>query len=359
MFAPLFVGWLLPAILEPDCRGTAPRLLFLAVEGPLITVALSVLHDRHSDRQRTAGRALPMSIALAAIVGAAVAVGASALTSKLGIPFVEKLDAQSAPRVVGFGVVVGVIQFVIWALSFVYPFAIEDARLRALEAEKHKLEAERLRLESSELRTSAELASLRSRLEPHFLLNTLNAIAGLVTQRPKEARRLLGCVGDLLRDSLRDPEEMQLLDQELTWLRRYAEIIEARHSGALVFRWEIDDEARTCVVPRLLLQPLVENAVNHGALERSSGGEVSIRVRIEEIATAGAELVCEIEDNGPGMPEKEPRSGAFGVESVRRRLALRYEGASLRFESSNSGTRAIVRLPRIASETRPLEARAQ
>jgi LytS/YehU family sensor histidine kinase len=199
---------------------------------------------------------------------------------------------------------------------------------------------------------------LRSQLEPHFLLNTLNAIAGLVTQRPKEARRLLGCVGDLLRDSLHDPDEMQPLDRELTWLHRYTEILEARHAGALLFRWEIEDDARMSLVPRLLLQPLVENAVNHGALQRSSGGVVTIRVRLEETEAVGVQVVCEIEDNGPGMPDKGPRSGAFGLRSVNRRLALKYEGASLRFESNSSGTRSIVRLPRVASRPMALQERA-
>jgi LytS/YehU family sensor histidine kinase len=126
----------------------------------------------------------------------------------------------------------------------------------------------------------------------------------------------------------------------------------------LRFHWEIADAARRALVPRLLLQPLVENAVNHGALKRSGGGVVTIRVRLEETETVGVEVVCEIEDNGPGMPAKEPRSGAFGLHSVNRRLALKYQGASLRFESNGSGTRSIVRLPRVASRPPALAGQA-
>ena len=91
-------------------------------------------------------------------------------------------------------------------------------------------------------------------------------------------------------------------------------------------------------------------ATRHSALAVSSATELSC-------AAAGAEVVCEIEDNGPGMPQKGPRSGAFGLRSVSRRLALKYEGASLRFESNGNGTRSIVRLPRSPNLT-SLEERA-
>jgi sensor histidine kinase YesM len=191
---------------------------------------------------------------------------------------------------------------------------------------------------------------LRSQLEPHFLLNTLNAIAGLVTQDPREARRLIGCLGDLLRDALRDPEEMQTLDQEIAWLRRYAEILESRHSGALRFQWEIAGEAGEVLLPRLLLQPLVENAVKHGALCRSGGGQVVVRARVVDSSDGRASrVVCTVEDNGPGMTDAAPRSGAFGLRAVRRRLELRYDDATLRLESSPSGTRSIVELPRVVA----------
>jgi LytS/YehU family sensor histidine kinase len=215
----------------------------------------------------------------------------------------------------------------------VYPFAAEDARLRALEAER--------------LRAAIEAAQLRAHLEPHFLLNTLNAIAGLVTEDPREARRLIGCLGDLLRDAARPGHELQTIDQELQWLDRYVAILHARHRDALRFRWEIAPEARAALLPRLLLQPLVENAVKHGALKRAEGGEVVVRV---EIVTSGGEplIVCTVEDNGPGLGE--PRSGSLGLHVVRRRLELNHPGAALRLESSERGTRSIVELPLVHAE---------
>jgi signal transduction histidine kinase len=233
--------------------------------------------------------------------------------------------ATSAALRIGFAM--GVTNFGLWALAFVFPFALEDARFRALEAQQ--------------LRTAAELARLRSHLEPHFLLNTLNAIAGLVTEDPRAARRLLASLGELLRDSLRDEGEMQTLGEQIDWLRLYAQILEERHAGHLAFRWEVGPETRAAILPRLLLQPLVENAVKHGALGRRDGGKIEVRAMVD-----AKKLVFTVEDNGLGMPDGSTRPGAFGLLSVRRRLALRYaERASFRLESSASGTRSIVEIP--------------
>jgi signal transduction histidine kinase len=226
------------------------------------------------------------------------------------------------------GFAMGLTYFALWALAFVLPIFAEDARVRTLEAEK--------------LRTQVELATLRANLEPHFLLNTLNAIAGLVSEDPREARRLLGALGDLLRDSVTPDGEMQTLDDQIEWLRRYAHILEVRHAGHLAFRWEVGGGTRAALLPRLLLQPLVENAVKHGALKRAGGGEITVRTELGQ----GPRLICTVEDNGPGVPERATRPGAFGLVSVRRRLALRYsDAATLRLESSSAGTRSVVELP--------------
>jgi signal transduction histidine kinase len=232
------------------------------------------------------------------------------------------------------GFAMGVTNVGLWALAFVFPFALEDARFRALEAQQ--------------LRTAAELARLRKHLEPHFMLNTLNAIAGLVTEDPRAARRLLASLGDLLRDSLRDEGEMQPLGEQIDWLRHYAQILEERHAGQLAFGWKVAAETRAALLPRLLLQPLVENAVKHGALGRKNGGKIEVRTEVVD----ARKLVCTVEDNGLGMPAGKTRQGAFGLLSVRRRLALQYaERASFRLESSTAGTRSIVEIP--IEETRP------
>ena len=236
--------------------------------------------------------------------------------------------------VLRIGFAMGLTNFGLWALAFVFPFALEDARFRALEAQQ--------------LRTAAELARLRSHLEPHFLLNTLNAIAALATEDPSAARRLLAALGDLLRDSLRDQGAMQTLGDQIDWLRHYAHILEERHAGRLAFYWNVGAGTRTALLPRLLLQPLVENAVQHGALARENGGRIEVRAEVVD----AKKLVCTVEDNGLGMHDGKKRPGAFGLHSVQRRLALQYaERASFRLESSETGTRSIVEIP--LEEARP------
>ncbi len=243
------------------------------------------------------------------------------------IPLRPSTEPYSGGDLLRMGFMMGLTYFALWALAFVLPKLLEDARVRALEADK--------------LRAQAELAQLRSHLEPHFLLNTLNAIAGLVTEDPRQARRLIGNLGELLRDSIAPGNEMETLDAQIEWLRRYAQILETRHTGQLAFHWEIGDGTPRALLPRLLLQPLVENAVKHGALMRAGGGEITVRTQID-----GPKLICTVEDNGPGVPRAATRPGAFGLASVRRRLALRYADAgSLRLESSAGRTRSIVELP--------------
>jgi LytS/YehU family sensor histidine kinase len=81
-------------------------------------------------------------------------------------------------------------------------------------------------------------------------------------------------------------------------VERYAHILEARHAGHLGFRWEVGGGTRGALVPHLLLQPLVENAVKHGALMRAGGGDITVRTELAD----GRKLICTIEDNGPGVP---------------------------------------------------------
>jgi signal transduction histidine kinase len=335
----LMILQLVRSFLNRD-RNAPLALAFLVVTVPVLTFTASLCHRWVTRRRLGSGLALFINLVMNAAVGAACTVIITALIRN--VPSLSTLSdgTRSYPIAAAIGGGYGLFMCAYWALAFVYPFAAEDARLRALETEKLKLEAE-------QLRAAAELAHLRAQLEPHFLLNTLNTIAGLVTQDPREARRLLACLGDLLRDALRDADEMQTLDDEIAWLRRYAEILESRHAGSLSFQWEIEKAAENVSLPRLLLQPLVENAVKHGALRRrGGGGTVLVRAVVSPAESASTtRLICTIEDNGPGVPNTPPRSGAIGLRAVRRRLELKYADASMRLESSPDGSRAIVELP--------------
>jgi signal transduction histidine kinase len=304
-------------------------LVFLALEMPPLMLLLSAIYRR---TRQSIGRVVVSGLLAAGLIGAAfgvifwfIAVGVPSLGLHLFSAWPMTVD-----RSVMFGFTNGVGHFGLWALAFGFPVALEDARVRALEAETLKLEAEKLR-------AAAELARLRAHLEPHFMLNTLNAIAGLVTEDAREARNLIVALGDLLRDALKDEDELEPLEAQVHWLSRYASILEARHRGDLTFRWDIAPESKGVLLPRLLLQPLVENAVKHGALKRQGGGEVVVRAAMQN-----GNVVCTVEDNGPGMPEGI-RDGAFGLQSVRRRLELKYGDRSrFKLESSAQGTRSIV-----------------
>jgi sensor histidine kinase YesM len=304
-------------------------LLLFAVEMPVLFFSLDALFGWANRRHLRAAVVVVLGMALSSIIGAVSGALFWVLAQRfpeLGLhtSTIQPLDLS---RMVLFGFTQTQSHFGLWTLASLLPAALEEAQARRFEAEQ--------------LRVAAELTRLRANLEPHFLLNTLNAIAGLVTEDPREARALLAALGDLLRDALRDEDELQSVGAQMKWLQRYAEILEVRHRGELSFAWDVGPNAVDVQLPRLLLQPLVENAVAHGALKRGSAGHVSVRVALE-----GSTLVCEVGDDGPGLAPGPVREGAFGMQSVRRRLELRYgEAGRLTVDSSSAGTRARVELP--------------
>jgi signal transduction histidine kinase len=329
-FGIVFIGAVMLLQVSTDLiagRGVWGRMTFLAALMPILMLALSATFGWSVRRHVSAPQALAAGVAIAGTIGCVFGVLHGIVA--MHVPFLRLHfpNGVSFSRSALFGLMNAQLYFGAWALAFVYPFAVESAGVRALEAQH--------------LRTQTELARLRSHLEPHFLLNTLNAIAGLVTDDPREARRLIVCLGDLLRDAVLDNGEVQRLDEQVAWLRRYAQILEARHHGALRFRWEVAPDCEGALLPRLLLQPLVENAVKHGALRRGDGaGEVVVSAR----RTPAGTLHCVVEDNGPGMNDADIRAGAFGLQAVRRRLELEAPDAALRLESSSGGLRCTIEL---------------
>jgi LytS/YehU family sensor histidine kinase len=268
-----------------------------------------------------------LSSVLAIGSGIAGSFAAWLIQRSLGVPALGRMGLPSAAITAQSGAFDGLVGLGLWAVAIVIPHTVREANARALEAAR--------------LHTAAELARLRANLQPHFLFNTLSTIAGLVAEDPHAARELIGALGDLLRDSLEDGDDMQTVDDEVAWLRRYAAILEIRHRGTLTFHWDVAQPARGVRIPRLLLQPLLENAVKHGALRRREGGEVSVRAAVD-----GTRLTCIVEDNGPGPVASEPRDGARGIELVERRLEIEYVGAAaFRLEADGSHTRSIVELP--------------
>ena len=192
-------------------------------------------------------------------------------------------------------------------------------------------------LNAAELRTQlahAQLSALKMQLHPHFLFNTLNSIAVLVRKASnKEAVNMLSGLADLLRHSLEniDTQEVPLKD-ELEVLRLYLEIEQVRFNDRLEVRMEIEEEALAALVPNLILQPLVENAIRHGIGSQRAAGVLEIRARREN-----GRLSLQVRDDGPGLSKSGSKLGGaqIGLTNTRTRLQRLY-GEAHTFELSNA-----------------------
>ncbi|HEX7880370.1 MAG TPA: sensor histidine kinase, partial [Candidatus Eisenbacteria bacterium] len=177
--------------------------------------------------------------------------------------------------------------------------------------------------------TAARLDALRSQLNPHFLFNTLNVTSAMALAGERDrVVETLGSLGQLLRVSL-DPTLPQLvpLEREMALLDAYLDIQRVRFGERLTIDWEVAADARAVPVPSMLLQPLVENALQHGIAERPGPGRVGIHAARRE-----GRLMLRIEDDGPGFNgADQPKGHGVGLGNTRARLAELYgDRASLR-----------------------------
>jgi two-component system, LytTR family, sensor kinase len=166
---------------------------------------------------------------------------------------------------------------------------------------------------------TARLAALQSQLEPHFLFNTLNGISSLIVDgRNEQASAMVARLGDLLRATLKTNRTPEIaLADDLDLVRYYLDIQQIRFGDRLRFSLNIEPEVLSAAVPALLLQPLVENAVHHGILPRSSGGSLAIGARGER-----GRLYLVVEDDGVGMKKKD--SSGMGLSNTATRLSELY-----------------------------------
>jgi sensor histidine kinase YesM len=185
--------------------------------------------------------------------------------------------------------------------------------------------------------TEARLDALRGQLNPHFLFNTLNAISTLALEGNREqVVKTLGYLSELLRASLDDgrPQEVRL-DDELDLLERYLAIQRIRHGDRLVIAIDVDAAVRDVLVPSMILQPLVENAITHGVARVPGKGTVGVRAWAE-----GDRLHLEVTDTGPGFAATSPPGNGgsgIGLTNTRARLTQLY-GARQRLEMCASDT---------------------
>ncbi len=218
------------------------------------------------------------------------------------------------------------------------------ARAYSLSSRLRQEQASQLKAQLAE----ARLDALRRQLDPHFLFNTLHAVSSLVERDPRGVRRMISRLSDLLRHSIEDASEPEIaLSKELELLTRYIEIMQVRFQGALEVQTNVAPDAADALVPNMILQPIVENAIRHGVERVGGAGRIVIDVRREQ-----AVLVLSVKDNGPGpdrdaavLPTKTP--GGVGVRNTMARLQQLY-GAKQSFiiaPAEGGGTLAEVRLP--------------
>ena len=206
-----------------------------------------------------------------------------------------------------------------------------------VEVREREAEASRLSAQLSE----ARLDALRMQLNPHFLFNSLNTV--LVMVRDKEtaaAARMLELLADVLRQVLdiSRPREVSLAD-ELRFVERYLAIEQVRFSDRLRVEWRIEDRARSALVPDLIMQPLVENAVRHGVARRVGAGTLTISARI-----TGDVLELSIRDDGAGI--EQPEAEGVGLSNTKERLRTLYgDAASVTITRQARGTEAVLQLP--------------
>jgi LytS/YehU family sensor histidine kinase len=206
-------------------------------------------------------------------------------------------------------------------------------------------ERERRATELEARLTSAKLQALRMQINPHFLFNTLNSIAALVYVNPRAADEMLGDLSELLRRSLDSMEEQEIpLAQELEFIGAYISIEQKRFGERLQVEQSVPDELMKALVPALLLQPLVENAIRHGIEPRRGPGFISIEAKQED-----KHLHLIVRDNGRGLPGADSDSArrGIGLANIQARLHGLYgQDQSFHFgRAEPQGCRVEIHLP--------------
>ena len=212
-----------------------------------------------------------------------------------------------------------------------------DSRARLA---RQQTEAARL----NEQLSKAQLNVLRRQIEPHFLFNALNAIAGLVREkRNDDAVRMIAGLSDFLRRVVEDSDRQEVpLQEELEFAQKYLEIQKVRFGERLQFRVDVPQELYAARVPNLILQPMVENAIKHGIAKRVQASEIRIGAFREN-----GRLMIRVRNDGPGLAAGwDNAHNGIGISNVRTRLQSLYGGGSdLNMQNAEGGVEVVLSMP--------------
>ncbi|QYF93505.1 histidine kinase [Massilia sp. PAMC28688] len=233
--------------------------------------------------------------------------------------------------VFGLGVII------YWLLAVAHYLAIEFDKARA---------AERRELQSQLTAQEAQLRMLRTQIDPHFLFNSLNSISALTSISPVRARDMTLQLADFFRHTLGlEAHRKVTLDAEVRLLTHFVAIEKVRFGARLTFSSDIDDDAGACLLPPMILQPLVENAVKHGIGSLPEGGTVRVRAH-----RAGSILHITVDNDVDADMARQPGKG-IGLVNVRERLATLYgHQASVHWERGGNNFRVALALPAETTE---------
>lgn len=261
------------------------------------------------------------------------------------------------------------IAFVFLAITAFLVFYLlkkNDAYVRKLDEYSFELEEANRRSDSIELnRKKQEIITLQSQINPHFLYNTLDTFRGIALEHEAyELLEMIGTLSSMLKYSVNYNGEMVSLNAELSYLNNYLKIQKLRFPDRFIFEKSIELEAEELLLtmcPRLIIQPLIENAIRHGFKDMRSGGIISLH-----IYPLGDDIIIEVGDNGCGMGaeevrkinrlfdypqeriERKQKDGGLGINNVNDRIKM-YCGKEygLHFRSTlNVGTQVEIRMPR-------------
>jgi two-component system, LytTR family, sensor kinase len=232
-----------------------------------------------------------------------------------------------------------VVTYVATVLAVTIPIKIwNNARI------EHRLQ------EQEKLLLAAKIEALKSQINPHFLFNTLTSVQSLIRSEPETARTVIQKLSGLLRKLMRSQEQFVTLREELDSIDEYLDIEAIRFGARLSVQKDIDPDTLDVILPSMILQPLVENAIKHGLTRKVGLGRITIRS-----ARHGHTLSLEVEDDGLGISDERlatALSSGIGLTNVQERLRVIY-GATGRLELTGSpgkGARAHLEMPVLLAE---------